>query len=99
MCLPFGAPNSERHEQILRIPSYKRLDIGFSRSIKREDHQSQWEFINNFKSIWASLEIFNLIGIQNTSSYIWVSDSSNRYYAVPNYLTGRLLNLKLNIEF
>lgn len=97
--LPFGAPNTDRHEQTLRIPAYRRLDIGFSRSIKRENYQSKWKFINNFKSIWASLEIFNLIGIQNTSSYIWVSDSSNRYYAVPNYLTGRLLNLKINIKF
>ena len=97
--LPFGAPNSERHEQVLRIPSYKRLDIGFSRSIKRENENKKIEFLNNFQSIWASLEIFNLIGIQNTSSYIWVSDSSQRYYAVPNYLTGRLLNLKLNLKF
>ncbi len=97
--LPFGAPNSERHEQVLRIPSYKRLDIGFSRSIKRENENKKIDFLNNFQSIWASLEIFNLIGIQNTSSYIWVSDSSQRYYAVPNYLTGRLLNLKLNLKF
>ena len=97
--LPFGAPNSERHEQTLRIPSYKRLDIGFSRSIKRENEHNKIKFLNHFSSIWASIEIFNLIGIQNTSSYIWVSDSSQRYYAVPNYLTGRLLNLKLNIKF
>ena len=97
--LPFGAPNSERHEQTLRIPSYKRLDIGFSRLIKREETSSKIKFLNQFKSMWLSMEIFNLIGIQNTSSYIWVSDSSNRYYAVPNYLTGRLLNFKLNIKF
>lgn len=97
--LPFGAPNSERHEQILRIPSYKRLDIGFSRSIKQENKTSKLKFLNNFKSIWTSIEIFNLIGIQNTSSYIWVSDSSNRYYAVPNYLTGRLLNFKISLKF
>ena len=97
--LPFGAPNSERHEQTLRVPSYKRLDIGFSRSIKRENEHNKIKFLNHFRSIWASLEVFNLIGIQNTSSYIWVSDSSQRYYAVPNYLTGRLLNLKLNIKF
>ena len=97
--LPFGAPNSERFEQILRIPSYKRLDIGFSRVIKKSDFVSNYQFINYFKSIWASIEIFNLIAAQNTSSYIWVSDSENNYYAVPNYLTGRLLNFKLNMHF
>ena len=97
--LPFGAPNSERFEQTRRIPSYKRLDIGFSRVIKKEDTPSKFKLINNFKSIWGSIEIFNLIGIQNISSYIWVSDSSNQSYAVPNYLTGRIVNLKCNINF
>ena len=97
--LPFGPPNSERFEQISRIPSYKRLDIGFSRVIKKEGKATKSKFINHFKSIWGSVEVFNLIGIQNTSSYIWVSDAVNNYYAVPNYLTGRLLNLKLNLKF
>tara|TARA_B100000902_G_C27302137_1_gene913439 strand:+ start:252 stop:2690 length:2439 start_codon:yes stop_codon:yes gene_type:complete len=97
--LPFGPPNSERHEQTIRIPSYKRLDIGFSRVIKKEGTISKMQFINHFKSIWAGIELFNLIGVQNTSSYIWVSDASNRYYAVPNYLTPRLLNVKLNMKF
>ena len=97
--LPFGAPNSERHEQTLRIPSYRRVDIGFSKSIKNENETLNIKFLNNFKSIWVGIEVFNLIGIQNTTSYIWVSDSNNRYYAVPNYLTSRLLNIKLNIKF
>ena len=97
--LPFGSPKSERFEQTLRIPSYKRLDIGFSRLIKKEGTTSKMKLINHFKSIWAGIEVFNLIDVQNTSSYIWVSDASNRYYAVPNYLTSRLLNFKLNMKF
>jgi len=97
--LPFGAPKSERFEQTARIPSYKRLDIGFSRLIKKEGAMSKSKVINQFNSIWASIEVFNLIGIQNTSSYIWVSDAQNNYYAVNNYLTGRLLNFKINMKF
>lgn len=97
--LPFGAPNSERFQQTGRIPSYKRVDVGLSRLIKKEGSIHKLKFINYFKSIWASIEVFNLAGIQNTSSYIWVSDASNRYYAVNNYLTGRLLNFKLNMKF
>ncbi len=97
--LPFGPPNSDRHEQILRTPSYRRLDIGFSKSIKVEGQNSKIAFVNKFKTIWVGLEVFNLIGIQNTTSYIWVSDSANRNYAVPNYLTSRLLNIKLNMKF
>tara|TARA_Y100000589_G_scaffold112046_1_gene106494 strand:- start:362 stop:2779 length:2418 start_codon:yes stop_codon:yes gene_type:complete len=97
--LPFGAPHSERHEQTSRIPPYRRLDIGFSRSIKSSQKDKKIKFLNHFESIWASIEFFNLIGIKNTSSYIWVSDASNTYYAVPNYLTSRMINFKLNIKF
>ena len=97
--LPYGAPNSQRFQQTARIPSYKRLDVGFSRLIKSDNTSSNMKFINYFKSIWASIEIFNLVDIQNTASYIWVSDAGNDYYAVNNYLTGRLVNFKLNIKF
>ena len=96
--LPYGAPNSERFQQTARIPSYKRVDIGLSRVIKKEGAVSPVKFINYFKSIWVSIEIFNLANIQNTSSYIWISDASNNYYGVNNYLTGRILNFKLNIK-
>ena len=96
--LPYGAPNSERFQQTARIPSYKRVDIGLSRVIKKEGTVSQVKFINYFKSIWASVEVFNLANIQNTASYIWVSDASNNYYGVNNYLTGRILNFKLNMK-
>ena len=97
--LPYGAPNSERFQQTARIPSYKRVDIGLSRVIKKEGAISKVKFVNYFKSIWGSIEVFNLAGVPNTSSYIWVSDASNNYYGVNNYLTGRLLNFKLNIKF
>jgi hypothetical protein len=51
-------------------------------------------------SAWLSLEVFNLLGIQNTLSYTWVQDqSSGKTYAVPNRLTSRLLNLKLIVKF
>jgi len=47
----------------------------------------------------VSLEVFNLLQIYNTVSYIWIKDINNRQYAVPNYLTPRLLNIKLTAEF
>ena len=55
--------------------------------------------MNHFNSITISAEVFNLLGNRNTASYIWVTDSSNRKYAVPNYLTSRMLNIKLSVEF
>ncbi len=97
--LPVGATNSERFEQIIRIPAYRRVDIGFTKIIKQGSQGLKWKFIKNFDSILLSAEVFNLLGIRNTVSYLWVSDVVQNQYAVPNYLTSRLLNLKLQMKF
>ena len=47
--------------------------------------------------MWISTEVFNLLDIDNTVSYLWVSDVSGRQYLVPNYLTPRQINFKLII--
>lgn len=98
--LPFGPPDSPRYKQTLRMPDYRRVDIGFS-----------WQFINEssdmgpknpfrvFKNMSLTFEVFNLFQTYNTISYIWIKDFSNRQYAIPNYLTPRLLNLKLAADF
>ena len=56
-------------------------------------------FFKHFDAIWLSLEVFNLLQINNTVSYLWVSDVSGRQYAVPNYLTARQINVKLIFSF
>ncbi|MDZ7847612.1 MAG: hypothetical protein U5L96_13065 [Owenweeksia sp.] len=56
-----------------------------------------WNLLNTFKNVFVSLEVFNLLQTSNTVSYLWVKDvSTAREYAVPNFLTGRLLNLKFS---
>lgn len=97
--LPVGAVNSERHEQTFRIPSYRRLDIGFTKIIKEGDVGVNSKYLKHFESLWLSAEIFNLLGIRNTISYLWVADVAQNQYAVPNYLTSRLLNIKLQAKF
>jgi hypothetical protein len=100
--LPVGPPNGHLYQNILRIPDYKRVDIGFSALLLDGDRKEYHahSFFNNIKSIWASLEVFNLLSIQNTLSYTWIQDqSTNNMYAVPNRLTSRLLNVKLLFNF
>jgi len=100
--LPVGPPNAHLYEDILRLPSYKRVDIGFSALLLDANRRERpaHSFFNNIKSIWASLEVFNLLGIQNTLSYSWIQDdTSQKTFAVPNYLTSRLLNVKLLFNF
>lgn len=100
--LPLGPPSAPRYADTLRLPDYKRVDIGFSALLldgARQDHPYH-SFFKNIKSIWASLEVFNLLGIQNTLSYTWIQDqSSGKTFAVPNRLTSRLINVKLMFNF
>ncbi len=99
--LPFGAPSAERYQAVFRMPPYRRVDIGLSRVLiaaekEREARRGVEKWV---KSAWLALECFNLLGVNNVSSYYWVTDVYNQQYAVPNYLTGRQLNLKLMVDF
>jgi len=98
--LPFGPPDSEPYQRTLRMPDYRRVDIGFSYQFINEGTTfGSKNPLKGFKNMWISLEVFNLLQIYNTVSYIWIKDINNRQYAVPNYLTPRLLNIKLIAEF
>jgi len=98
--LPFGPPKTDKFRHTLRMPMYRRVDIGFSKLLKSEEKiLPPRNIFRHFKSIWLSAEVFNLLQINNTISYLWVKDVSNRQYAIPNYLTPRMLNIKLQMEF
>jgi hypothetical protein len=98
--LPFGAPNSPKYKQTLRYPPYRRVDIGFSKQFISEDTKFKKKNpLKYIKNAWITLEVFNLLSVNNTVSYIWVTDINNRQYAVPNYLTPRQINLKLIVDF
>ena len=88
--LPFGAPHRGIESQNFRAPAYKRADIGMSwLAVKKE---------RGIKRLWLGVDCLNLFGISNVNSYYWVTDVSNRQWAVPNYLTGRQINGIISIE-
>ena len=98
--LPFGPPGHERWKQVFRMPPYRRVDIGFAYQIIKEDKPLPNKHPFHFcKAMFISVEIFNLLQVNNTVSYTWIADVTNRQYAVPNYLTRRMLNLKLQLKF
>ena len=93
--LPFGAPHRGLGQQNFRAPAYKRADIGMAwLAYKGEQH-------NRFslRNVWVGVDCLNLFGISNVNSYYWVTDVTNRQWAVPNYLTGRQINGKVTVEF
>lgn len=94
--LPFSAPHQELENNIFKAPAYKRVDIGMSyRLLDNEDGRSN----SPFKNIWLGIDGLNLFDIRNVNSYYWITDVTNHQYAVPNYLTGRQINLKVSIDF
>lgn len=104
--LPFGPPNEPKFRSVFRIPPYRRVDIGFSALLfdKNQKELPEKSIGNKFNTIWASVEIFNLLGVKNTMSYNYVKALSSDYsreliYAVPNFLTTRLLNAKILFKF
>ncbi len=96
--LPFGAPHSERYEAVYRTKAYNRVDIGATRGFVqgREKFMSKQNVV---KAFWLNLELFNLFNIKNENSYYWVTDIYNTQYAVPNYLTGFMVNFKVTVDF
>lgn len=101
--LPFGPPDKERYGDTLRLPSYKRVDIGFSALLfdpAKKVAPAHSYFHKYLQSVWLSVEVFNMLGIQNTISYSWIQDqTSGKTFAVPNRLTTRLLNIKMAVNF
>lgn len=101
--LPYGPPTYERYKDILRAKPYIRLDLGFMYDVIKEkertyplpkDYRPQ-----KIKQLTFSLDAFNLLGINNVISYQWLQDVAGRYYAIPNHLTGRRINLKCVMKF
>ena len=98
--LPFGPPTHERYKDLERMPAYRRVDIGFSYDLLEETRKRNSEsMFRHIKNAWISLEVFNMLGINNTISYLWIRDINNRVYGIPNYLTNRRLNLKISMNF
>ena len=106
--MPFGPTGSVKGRSAFRIPAYRRVDIGFSYDIiedgklrkgKKLVDIPQKHLLRAFHDFWIRAEVFNLLDINNTISYFWVSDVHNRQYAIPNYLTARLINIRISGTF
>jgi hypothetical protein len=102
--LPYGSPDYNNPEEYYHLRAYKRIDIGLSKSLltdRNGNRKGNWLFI---KDAWFSLEVFNLFGFNNQASYQWIRTVSNQegfpnMFAVPNFLSGRLFNVKLSLDF
>jgi hypothetical protein len=100
--LPYGLRDNNRiYRNTYRFKPYHRADIGFSLKIWDEEKRGAKPKhpLRFSKASWLSLEIFNLMQVQNEASRTWIKTIFSQQYAIPNYLTGRRLNLRWRVEF
>jgi hypothetical protein len=99
--LPYGPPGDVRYKDTLRQSSYFRVDIGFGYDFlyKHPNKKERIKLLRPFSKVQLNLEVFNLLGINNVLSQQWVQDTQGRYYAIPNYLSQRRINLKLILKW
>jgi hypothetical protein len=100
--LPYGPPTYERYKDVLRSNAYIRVDLGFMYDFVNPQNKEKYKskkVLKNINQLTLSLDAFNLLGINNIISYQWLQDIEGRYYAIPNHLTGRRVNLRLIVKF
>ncbi|UTN04432.1 TonB-dependent receptor [Flavobacterium bizetiae] len=97
--LPGGSPAySDPYLYQNRLNDYRRADVGFAKVfVDNSTKVAKAKWLKSFKELSVGLEIFNLFNNQNAITNTWVRDVySKNQYAIPNYMTSRVFNIKLN---
>jgi hypothetical protein len=99
--LPGGSPSySDPYLYQSRLNDYRRADVGFFKVFVDNKNPSDKRWLQPFKEFAVGLEIFNLFDNQNAITNTWVRDVYTKtQYAIPNYMTTRVFNVKLNVRF
>ena len=99
--LPGGSPSyADPYLYQNRLRDYRRADVGFSKVLIDAQNPTNKKWLKNFKELAIGFEIFNLFDNQNAITNTWVRDVyAKTQYAIPNYMTTRVFNVKLNMRF
>ncbi len=99
--LPGGSPSyADPYLYQNRLNDYRRVDVGFSKVfIDNSTRKRSSGLFKDCKELALGLEIFNLFNNQNAITNTWVRDVySKNQYAIPNYMTTRVFNVKLTAK-
>lgn len=100
--LPGGSPQFEDpYDFQNRLPDYQRVDVGFFYAIKEtNDNFRKNHWLNIFENVDVGFEVFNMFDRLNSITNTFVRDASSRnQFAIPNFLSPRVFNLKLSARF
>ena len=99
--LPFSPPDAPDLRGTSKLTrAYKRADLGFTKvlGLRTETERAAGRRVQ-LQSLWMSLEILNVLGADNLAGYNYVQDLNGRTYGVPNFLSRRLVNLRVIARF
>lgn len=99
--LPGGSPNdADPYIFQNRLRDYRRADLGISYIFVDENQlMEKLGRPSHVKHLSFGFEIFNLFNNQNAITNTWVRDvESKNEIAVPNFLTLRVFNIKLQVR-
>ena len=99
--LPGGSPSyADPYDYQTRLRDYKRADVGFSYVLVDEKKLRDSGWLKPFKEFTVGFEIFNIFDVQNSITNTFVRDVDSKVqYAVPNYLTPRIFNVRTTMRF
>nr|WP_298992822.1 TonB-dependent receptor [uncultured Polaribacter sp.] len=99
--LPGGSPAyADPYQFQERLRDYRRADLGISYVFVDANKQYTNGWLANFKELTAGIELFNMFDIQNAITNTWVRDVySKTQFGIPNFMTGRVLNIKMKMRF
>ncbi|WGK66367.1 TonB-dependent receptor [Croceiramulus getboli] len=100
--LPGGSPSyADPYDFQSRLPFYFRSDLGVFYVLT--DQQKRFEkghWLSVFQELTAGFEIYNIFDRQNSITNTFVRDAnSKRQFAIPNFLTPRVFNVRLSMRF
>ncbi len=83
-----------------RLRDYKRVDLGISYIFANENKKHpRGHWLNELKHLSLGFEVFNLFNNQNSITNTWVRDAdSKQQFAIPNFMTSRVLNLRIKVR-
>jgi hypothetical protein len=99
--LPGGSPNyADPYDFQTRLRDYKRADLGIFYVLADQNKTfSNGHWLHPFKELTLGFEIFNIFDVQNSITNTFVRDASTQQqFAIPNFLTPRIFNLKLGMR-
>ncbi|MDY2586878.1 TonB-dependent receptor [Winogradskyella aquimaris] len=96
--VPGGSPSyADPYDFQIRLRDYRRADLGIQLELVNptKTYNAKWK--KAFRELSLGFEIYNMFNNQNSITNTWVRDVyTKRQFAIPNFLTPRVFNLRFS---